>query len=75
MPYLIIAVNRFSEDSPDRYGHAFQFSGDGSKQKTGQEKGEIERTEAVRHILRIMERLGVRWKRTPKPLPGWRDNR
>jgi len=34
---------------PDRYRHNFQFSGDGSEQKTGQEKAEIERTEAVRH--------------------------
>ena len=58
---------------PDRYRHTFQFFRD----KEGEEprcKGEIERKEAVRHILRIMEKLGVPWKRTLKQLPGWRDS-
>jgi len=60
---------------PDRHGHTFQFLdvrkgvGGGSG-----EKKVIERTEAVRHILVIMKKLRVRWQRTPKQLPGWRDS-
>jgi hypothetical protein len=61
--------------SPDRYRHTFQFLDVGEDAGGGSgEKKIIERTEAVRHILAIMKKLGVRWQRTPKQLPGWRDS-
>jgi hypothetical protein len=56
---------------PDRYGHTFQIL---DAEEGSGEKKVIERTEAVRHILAIMKKLGVRWQRTPKQLPGWRDS-
>jgi len=60
---------------PDRYGHTFQFLDvqESEGERSGGKKV-IERTEAVRHILAIMKKLGVRWQRTPKQLPGWRDS-
>jgi hypothetical protein len=58
---------------PDRYGDTFQYLGTGGKGGTG-EKEVIERKEAVRHILGILKKLRVRWQRTPKQLPGWRDS-
>ena len=53
-------------DVPDRYGHTFQIldGGEGSG-----EKKVIERTEAVRHILGIMRKLGA-WQRRPQQLSG-----
>jgi len=58
---------------PGRYGHSFQFLGtEGEGKSEGREF--IERKEAVRHILVIMKKLGVRWQRTPKQLSGWRDS-
>lgn len=30
--------------------------------------------EVVSHILAIMRKLGVRWQRTPKQPPRWRDS-
>jgi len=57
----------------DRYRHTFQLlksgGGDGSREEEA-----IERTEAIYHILAILRKLGVRWQRTPKQLPGWRDS-
>jgi hypothetical protein len=58
---------------PGRYGHTFQFKGVDQEERIGQERM-IERKEAVRHILAMMKKLGVRWQRTPKQLPGWRDS-
>ena len=60
---------------PDRHGHTFQFLDvqESEGERSGGKKV-IERTEAVRHILAIMKKLGVRWQRTPKQLPGWRDS-
>jgi len=58
---------------PGRYGHGFQFLDAGAKGNTG-EKKVIERREAVRHILSIRKKVRVRWTRTPKQLPGWKDS-
>ena len=58
---------------PGRYGDAFQFSDIGGEGGTGEKKG-IERKEAARHILGILRKLRVRWTRTPKQLPGWKDS-
>jgi len=58
--------------SPDRHGDTFQFLG--AEEVGLGEKKVIERREAVRHILGILKKLRVRWHRTPKQLPGWRDS-
>ena len=58
---------------PDRHGDTFQFLGSEGKGGRGENKV-IERKEAVRHILGILKKLRVRWHRTLKQLPGWRDS-
>ena len=68
---VVVLVNVFGKAGPDRYGHTFQIL---DAEEGSGEKKVIERTEAVRHILAIMKKLGVRWQRTPKQLPGWRDS-
>jgi len=70
---LLSVVNFIQSMIPGRYGHAFQFSETGSKGKPGERKV-IERKEAARHILGILRKLRVRWTRTPKQLPGWKDS-
>jgi hypothetical protein len=68
-----VAVHSFIACIPDRHRHSFQFL-DIEKGGESGEKGFIERKEAVRHILGIIRKMGVRWQRTPKPLPGWKDS-
>jgi len=70
---VVYTVKAITALIPDRHGDTFQFLGTERKGGAG-EKKVIERTEAVRHILAIMKKLGVRWQRTPKQLPGWRDS-
>ena len=59
------------DKNPDRYRDTFQFL-DTSAEGFGNKV--IERKEAVRHILVILKKLRVRWQRTPKQLPGWKDS-
>jgi len=64
---------RLSTNIPGRHGHTFQFS-DAVAEGASGGKGIIERKEAARHILSIMRKLKVRWQRTLKQLPGWKDS-
>jgi len=57
---------------PGRHRHTNQIGG--GKEGATKSKKVIERKEAVHHILGIIRKMGVRWQRTPKPLPGWRDS-
>jgi len=59
--------------TPGRHGHTFQILSTGAKEGSG-EKEVIDRAEAVHHILGILRKLRVRWHRTPKQLPGWKDS-
>jgi len=47
---------------------------EGRKEETAKSKVVIERTEAVHHILGIMRKLRVPWRRRPQQLSGWKDS-
>jgi hypothetical protein len=57
---------------PDRHGHTYQIGGE--KKEVTKSKVVIERIEAVHHILGIMRKLRVPWRRRPQQLSGWKDS-